>query len=239
MNDVSLFHGPNAGYVLELYEQYQRDPQSVDPETRAFFEQWTPEQPTDTAVAPPPLEHAVKRSPLDVTHTVSAARLIRYIRELGHLAARIDPLGSEPPGDPGLAPEIHDVTEADLAALPAEIVRGPLVEGAGNALEAITRLREVYSGTVGYETDHIQNYEERAWIREAIESRRFFENFDAERKRDLLQRLTEVEVFERFLHQTFVGQKRFSIEGTDMLVPMLDTIIRNAATAGTREVVMG
>ncbi|HEY0733809.1 MAG TPA: 2-oxoglutarate dehydrogenase E1 component [Herpetosiphonaceae bacterium] len=239
MNDVSLFHGPNAGYVFELYEQYQRDPQSVDPETRAFFEQWTPEQQTDMAVAPPPIEHAVTRSPLDVTHTVSAARLIRYIRELGHLAARIDPLGSEPPGDPGLAPEIHDVTEADLAALPAEIVRGPLVEGAGNALEAITRLREVYSGTVGYETDHIQNYEERAWIRDAIESRRFFENFDADRKRDLLQRLTEVEVFERFLHQTFVGQKRFSIEGTDMLVPMLDTIIRNAATAGTREVVMG
>jgi 2-oxoglutarate dehydrogenase E1 component len=239
MSDVSLFYGPNAGYVLELYERYQQDPQSVDPETRSFFERWTPPEQTKTIAAPTPAQPAPQHTTLDVTHTVGAARLIRYIRELGHLAAQIDPLGSPPPGDPGLDPATHHVGEADLAALPASIVRGPLVAGARNALEAVERLRQVYSGTVGYETDHIQNHEERTWIREAIESRRFFENFDANRKRELLQRLTEVEVFERFLHQTFVGQKRFSIEGNDMLVPMLDTIIRNAATAGTREVVMG
>ncbi|HEX6292538.1 MAG TPA: 2-oxoglutarate dehydrogenase E1 component [Herpetosiphonaceae bacterium] len=240
MSDFTLFHGPNAGYALELYEHYQRDPQSVDPETRAFFERWRPPEPASATAAPPATPaQAAERSPLDVSRTVGAARLIRYIRELGHLAARIDPLGSDPPGDPGLDPATHDVTEADLAALPAEIVRGPLVEGARNALEAIERLRQVYSGSVGYETDHIQDHQERTWIREAVESRRFFQHFDADRKRELLQRLTEVEVFERFLHQTFVGQKRFSIEGNDMLVPMLDTIIRNAATAGTREVVMG
>src|SRR5262249_1166149 len=131
------------------------------------------------------------------------------------------------------------VSEDDLRALPASIVRGPLVEGSQNALEAVEKLRAAYCGSIGYETDHIQIFEERAWIREAIESRQFFYGLETERPRDLLARLTEVEVFERYLHTTFVGQKRFSIEGCDMLVPMLDSIIRNAAAAGTREIVMG
>src|SRR6266545_5733979 len=232
MSDLTLFHGPNAGYVLELYERYQHDPQSVDAPTRAFFEQWSP--PTDGSA--PPIPAAPQ---LDLTRIVGAARLIRYIRELGHLAARVDPLGREPPGDLGLRPEIHSVTADDLAALPPDIVRGPLVAESRNALEAVEKLRGAYCGSIGYETDHIQIFEERAWIREAIESRHFFYGFDVERKRDLLERLTAIETFERYLHQTFVGQKRFSIEGCDMFVPMLDSVIRNAATAGTREIVIG
>ncbi|HWQ13162.1 MAG TPA: 2-oxoglutarate dehydrogenase E1 component [Roseiflexaceae bacterium] len=279
MSDLATFFGPNAGYVLELYERYRQDPLAVDPETRAFFERWSPpaeERPTahdqrpttrrqprgdqESAVAgdgtrsslvvrpssalPPGIDlstaHTGTPSPLDVMHTVAAARLIRYIRELGHLAAHIDPLGSEPPGDPGLELATHDVSEADLALLPPDIVRGPLVQGSANALEAVNRLRAVYSGSIGYETDHVQNYVERSWIREAIESRQFFYGLDdPERQVELLERLTEVETFERFLHQTFVGQKRFSIEGCDMLVPMLDSIIRNAAAGGVREVVIG
>lgn len=257
MSSDSLFHGPNAGYVIELYERYLADPESVDPATCAFFAQWSPEETTTATVATPPpaapstinlqtapdidlsKAHIGPTSPIDVTHTVAAARLIRYIRERGHLAARIDPLGSDPPGDPGLDAAIHDVTDADLALLPAHIVRGPLVAGSRNALEGVQELRAAYCGTIGYETSHIQVFEERAWIREAIESRRFFYGFDEVRKRELLERLTEVETFERYLHQTFVGQKRFSIEGCDMLVPIIDSIIRNAATGGVREVVIG
>jgi 2-oxoglutarate dehydrogenase E1 component len=247
MTDLALFYGPNAGYVLDLYEKYQHDPQSVDPQTRAIFERWAPPEGIAAAVAPTPptagfaaaYPHGEPPSPLDVTHTVAAARLIRYIRELGHLDAHIDPLGGTPPGDPGLRLDIHDVSESDLARLPASIVRGPLAAESRNALEGVQKLRAVYSGSIGYETDHIQNYEERSWIREAIEGRQFFYGFDAARKRELLERLTEVEVFERFLHTTFVGQKRFSIEGCDMLVPMLDSIIRNTATTGSREVVIG
>jgi 2-oxoglutarate dehydrogenase E1 component len=279
MSDLATFFGPNAGYVLELYDRYRQDPLAVDPETRAFFDHWNPpaddRRPTNdqrpatndlargdresavvgdgtrssfvvrpSSVLPPGIDlataHIGTPSPLDVTHTVAAARLIRYIRELGHLAARIDPLGSDPPGDPGLELSVHDVSEADLALLPADIVRGPLVRGSANALEAVSRLRAVYSGAIGYETDHVQNYVERAWIREAIESRQFFYGLDdPERQVELLERLTEVETFERFLHQTFVGQKRFSIEGCDMLAPMLDSIIRNAAAGGVREVVIG
>lgn len=230
MSDLQAFHGPNAGYLMELYERYLADPNTVDEAARALFAQWAAAENASAATA---------ENTLDVTRTVGAARLIRYIRELGHLAARIDPLGSDPPGDPGLELVTHGVTLEDLAALPADIVRGPVVAASQNAAEGVEKLRQVYSGPLGYETDHIQNYEERNWIRESAESRRFFMDFDAERQRELLDRLTEVETFERFLHKTFPSQKRFSLEGTDMVIPMIDAIIRNAAAAGTREVVIG
>ncbi|MGQ9925882.1 MAG: 2-oxoglutarate dehydrogenase E1 component [Chloroflexaceae bacterium] len=228
--NMRQFHGPNAGYLVELYERYTADPATVDEATRAFFSQYGP---LDAELA------TAGQTQLDVTRIVGAARLIRYIRELGHLAARIDPLGSPPPGDPGLELATHGVTIADLAALPAHIVRGPLAAQSANAAEGVEKLRQIYSGPIGYETDQIQNYEERGWIRDCAESRRFFGGMDADRQRELLDRLTEVETFERFLHKTFPGQKRFSIEGCDMLVPMIDAIIRNAAVAGTREVVIG
>src|SRR5690349_10211652 len=234
MSDFSPFHGPNAGYVLELYDRYRADPQSVDAATRAFFEQWTP--PAEQAPLAP--ARRADGAEIDITRTVGAARLIRYIRELGHLDAHIDPLGSPPPGDLGLHLDIHGIDETFLASLPASIVRGPLAAESRNALEGVQKLREAYSGSIGYETDHIQIFEERAWIRDAIEDRRFW-NAGPQRRREILERLTEVETFERFLHSTFVGQKRFSIEGCDMLVPMLDSIIRNAAAAGSREVVIG
>jgi 2-oxoglutarate dehydrogenase E1 component len=233
MSDWNAFYGPNAGYLLELYERYSADPNAVDEATRAFFATWAP--PAEDAQTP-----AADGTPtIDVTRTVAVARLIRYIRELGHLAARIDPLGSDPVGDPGLELHVHNINQADLAALPGHVVRGPLAEGAPTVAEGVERLRQAYSGSIGYETDHIQDYEERTWIREAAESRIFFQNFDADRQRELLDRLTEVESFERFLHKTFPGQKRFSIEGTDMVIPVIDAIIRNSAATGTREVVIG
>src|SRR3954449_10945521 len=241
MNDFSAFHGPNAGYVLELYDRYLADPQSVDSDMRTFFQQWSPpvnDQAPPTEQTPAVAQSASSATPLDITRTVGAARLIRYIREQGHLDAHIDPLGSPPRGALGLHMDIHGVDEAFLAALPASIVRGPLATESRDALEGVQKLREAYSGSIGYETDHIQIFEERAWLRDAIEDRRFFSAGPA-RKRELLERLTEVEVFERYLHSTFVGQKRFSIEGCDMLVPMLDSIIRNAAAGGSREVVIG
>ena len=115
MSDFSPFHGPNAGYVLELYDRFRADPQSVDAETRAFFEHWAP----PSEVIQPAPASAAGASAIDITRTVGAARLIRYIRELGHLDAHIDPLGSPPHGDLGLHLDIHGVDEAFLASLPA------------------------------------------------------------------------------------------------------------------------
>lgn len=178
-------------------------------------------------------------SPIAVRKIAAASRMARLIRELGHLAAHFNPLGVPPPGDPALELETQGLKAEDLAVLPSSVVGGPLAEGASNALEALGKLRQVYSGAVGYETGHIHIPQEREWLRQAIESSRFFRGITADDKRRVLKRLTEVETFERFLHQTFLGQKRFSIEGVDMLVPMLDIIISDAASLGTREVVMG
>jgi 2-oxoglutarate dehydrogenase E1 component len=250
MSEQLDFHGPNAGYVAELYERYQQDPQSVDTETRALFEQGLTPPSVEYNTAPEavpataPTEKAIARgvaSDFDVTKIVSAARLGRIVRELGHLDARLDPLGSPPPSDPSLTLEAHGLTTDDLIALPATVIGGPLSKGAANALAALAKLRQAYSGSIGYEDDHIQIADERDWLRNAIETGRFFNDFGPQDKRDLLERLTEVDTFEQFLQKTppFIGQKRFSIEGTDMLVPVLDTIIRCTAQAGTREVVVG
>ncbi len=251
MSDLEEFYGPNAGYVLDLYERYQQDPASVDPATRGMFQNWDP-----VAASPPPrsgmdgtsngaaaapraLSPTQTAPQMDVMKVVAAARVIRLVRELGHLTAHIDPLGSPPPGNPGLEIATHGLTTSDLEALPAEVVRGPLAEGAKNALEALGRLRQAYSGSIGYEDGHIQNPEERAWLQNAAESREFFGNFSPEEKRAVLKRLSEVEGLEKFLHTTFVGAKRFSIEGVDALVPMLDRIVHEASAVHTHEVVMG
>jgi 2-oxoglutarate dehydrogenase E1 component len=246
MDNLNAFYGPNAGYVLELYERYQRDPSSVDADTRAFFEQWQPSQwavgsgqwtvPTTTA-EPSPL--TTDHCPLTTERVVGAAALAQSTREYGHLAARLDPLGSVPSGDPELDPATHGITEADLAALPSSVVGGPVARSSANALEAIQALRRIYCDTTGYDYDHIHDIEERAWLRDAAETGRFRPRMVASAKRRLLERLTQVEAFEQFLHRTFPGQKRFSIEGADTLVTMLDDAIRCQTVRGNREVLIG
>ena len=233
------FFGPNAGYVIELYERYQRDPSAVDPATRAFFERNAPPDLTPR----PPSRRADISEVSDIARIVGAARLARGIREYGHLAARTNPLaealGEPPPGDPMLNPATHGLSDANLARLPASIVWPDAGPEAGTCRDAIARLRAIYCGPLGYDFDHVQDFGERAWLREVVESGAYRQPLAAEDRQALLQRLSAVEGFERFLHSTFQGQKRFSIEGTDMLVPMLDTLIHAAARAGAREVLLG
>ncbi|MES2465548.1 MAG: 2-oxoglutarate dehydrogenase E1 component [Armatimonadota bacterium] len=240
MSTLLDFYGPNAGYVLELYDLYQQDPESVDPEARALFASgFTPS--ADAVPAPPKTASATTAPSLDIAKIVAAARLARIVRELGHLDAQLDPLGTAPPGDRALDLATHKLTTDDLAALPPSVVGGPLAQNSANALEALGKLRQAYSGSVGYEDDHIQVAEEREWLRESVETGRFFNQVSSQDKIDVLNRLTEVDTFEQFLQKTppYQGQKRFSIEGLDMMVPILDAIIHCTARAGTREVVIG
>ena len=216
MADLRQFHGPNAGYVLDLFERFSRDPQSVDDGWRAFFQEFNPT--SSDASQPGTTGPAIRL-------VLGARELARSIRSRGHTAADLNPLGRGAEVDPALDPKFHGISEDDLQNLPAEVVRGPAAEGAPNAAAAIARLRELYSGTVGYEFAHIPNAEERTWLREAIESRKYSSPASPEKRRALLARLSEVEGFERYLHKAFFGQKRFSVEGTDMLVPMLDEVI--------------
>jgi 2-oxoglutarate dehydrogenase E1 component len=235
------FHGPNAGYVLELYERFQRDPASVDDGWRAYFASASPADlaALDAAAAPPAAPApSGTAAPADLAKLFAVRELGRAIRARGHTAARLDPLGADAPADPVLDLSRYNVTEAELAQMPASTVYGPAATSS-TALDEIQRLRRIYMGTVGYEFLHLPDPAERAWIREAIENGTYAQPLPAERRRALLDRLSQVEGFERFLHRAFFGQKRFSIEGTDAMVPMLDEIIADAAAAGADDVLIG
>ncbi|MBI4504351.1 MAG: 2-oxoglutarate dehydrogenase E1 component [Chloroflexi bacterium] len=226
--------GPNAAYLIDLYERYMADAAAVAPEMRALFERWGP-PPLDGAGAPAPAPAPAA----DTALVAAAVALVTAIRAYGHRAARLDPLGSEPPGDADLRAETHGLREQDLVALPASIVGGPLAERSASAYEAVQALRRIYQGTSGYELEHVSNDEERNWLRSAVEGERFRPPHDPINERKLLERLTEVGAFERFLHRAFPSQTRFSLEGLGVLIPMLDEIIGAAAEEGTRGVVLG
>jgi 2-oxoglutarate dehydrogenase E1 component len=216
------FFGPNAGYALELLERDQAAATTVAPEA-----------------ALPPLEPPVRASP-DVSAAAAAAAVAQNIRLFGHRAAHLDPLGTEPAGDPQLDLAAHGPGQADLARLPASVVGGAIGRSnLANAADAIQRLLQIYCSTTGYEVAHVADPVERIWLIDAIEEERFRPPNDPVDERELLDRLTEVSAFERFLHRAYPGQTRFSIEGLGMLIPMLDELIADAAADGTRSILLG
>jgi multifunctional 2-oxoglutarate metabolism enzyme len=167
----------------------------------------------------------------------AATSLLKAHRTHGHLAARLDPLGREPEGDPALDPQPLGLTPELMERIPAHILR-MYVQG-DTLADALPSLRETYCGPIAYEIEHIASHRQRLWMREAIESGRFRSQLSTDEQKALLRRLTEVDALERFMHKAYLGQKQFSIEGLDMTVPMLDELIQLSATRGAREVVIG
>src|SRR5881409_1608766 len=187
--------------------------------------------------AAPPAPSSRLPAPDELKHVAAAMALVKAIRNFGHLAARLDPLGSEPPGDPALDPGPLGLTPEIMAGIPADLLR---IYVPGRTLaEAYPKLQETYCGTIAYEVEHIGSHQERVWLRQVIESGQHRPPLAADEKRKVLSRLTAVEMLERFLHTAYLGQKRFSIEGLDALVPMLDLTIELAGQAGARRVVLG
>src|SRR2546422_4489888 len=173
----------------------------------------------------------------ELKHVAAAMALVKAFRNFGHMAARLDPLGSDPPGDPALNPGPLGLTPEVMARVPADLLR---IYVAGKTLaEAYPELQRTYCGTIAYEVEHIGSHEERVWLRQVIESGQHRMPLSAEQKKKLLSRLMAVEGLERFLHRAYLGQKRVSIEGLDALVPMLDQTIELAGSSGARRVVLG
>jgi len=249
--------GLNSGYAALLLEQYLDNPSSVPSEWRDLFES-RPEallqsQPglakllgqirddgngQAVVVARPAAPEAPADAELLGAVAASMA-LVKAFRMHGHLAARLDPLGSEPPGDPALEPErlVPKLTPELQARVPASLLR-LYVEGETLA-DALPRLRETYTGTIAYEIEHISDHEERVWLRQAIESGRYRRPLADEQRVRLLARLSQVEGMEHYLRRAFLGQKQFSVEGLDVMIPMLDEAIEIAAANGAHEVVIG
>lgn len=238
------YYGPNLGYVQEQYDKYVQDPGSVDPADRQLFEQWgEPPQSAvgigPVAVAPGPAT-SQGLNPNLLKKAVTAGRLVSNIRSYGHLAADIDPLGLSPEADTGLLePEYYGLTKEDLMEFPASLIWDGASSDTLNGWEAIERLRTAYTGPLAFEFSHVHNEKEREWLNRKAEEGWFSTSLTNEERKELLNRLVEVEQFEEFLHKTFVGQKRFSIEGNDALVPILDEIVSQMTRGGASDILIG
>jgi 2-oxoglutarate dehydrogenase E1 component len=264
MTDVD---GLNAGFARDLLEEYLENPEAVPTEWRQLFESGdsdivathpglarlleaagnghlapAPVPAATSAPAPAPAQAPGQAEAVsdELLGAVAAAMaLVKAHRMHGHLAAHLDPLGSEPPGDPALEPErlIPKLTPELQARVPAAVLRMYVT---GDTLaDALPRLSATYTGTIAYEIEHIADHEKRVWLRQAIESGKYRAPFSAEEKKELLVRLSRVEAFEQYLRRAFLGQKQFSIEGLDVMVPMLDEAIELAGEYGAHEVVIG
>jgi len=223
----------NDGYIAEAYDAYRRDPASVDESWRQFFRFAESLSGAAPPSGPPTQTSAAGQlDPAFLRDVAAAAELVDAIRSYGHLAVALDPLGTTPEGTPELTPEFHGLSEEHLASIPG------LALGAsgGSAADVVSKLRELYSSRIGFEISHLGQIEEREWLRVQIESGRLNQPLSDEEKKAILKRLTQVDGLERFLGRAYQGYKRFSIEGSDVLVPMLEVAIESAATLGAREV---
>jgi len=167
----------------------------------------------------------------------AATSLLKAYRTHGHLAAQLDPLGSEPKGDPALQPENVNLTPELMERIPASILR--IGVPGETLLEALPRMRDAYCGTIGYQVEHLSSHQQRIWLREMIETGAHRQPQTDGEKKGLLNRLIDVFQFERFLEKAYLGQKMFSIEGLDVVVPMLDEIVTVSQRDGAEEVVFG
>jgi 2-oxoglutarate dehydrogenase E1 component len=241
--DHRIIQGAESGRFLQIVEAYlQGENGFYDGVFAALGAELgaTPAPPAPAAAAAAARAAAPRDGAADeaMLQAVQAATsLVKAHRTHGHLAARLDPLGAEPEGDPALDPNTVGLTPEVMAKIPARILR-MYVPGATLA-DALPHLRETYCGTIAYEIEHISNHLQRVWLREKIESGEFRKPLTTDEQRALLQRLVEVDALERFMHKAYLGQKQFSIEGLDMTVPMLDEMIQLAAAHGAREVVVG
>lgn len=167
-----------------------------------------------------------------------ATSFVQAFRDHGHTNADVNPLGLRQPVHPQLDPSFFGTSMEELELLPASIVMEGAREGESVA-EALRRLEVAYTGHVGYEFEHIEDPTRVRWLWAQVESGVHSQPLSTEGRKKLLHRLTQVEGFEQFLHRAYLGQKRFSIEGTDVMVPMLDLALEEAASRGGHSVVLG
>jgi len=231
MARTSVASRANLGLVEEYHRRWRDDPGSVDESWRHFFEGYELGATLGGTGAPPgaaPPQQAIK----------AVTRLVDAYREAGHLLADLDPLqlAPRPQTDEQLELAGFGLSEDDLDT----VFESKLAEcGSCTLRDLLTILRETYCRTIGVEFMHIRNLEIRRWLLDRMEPIRNRPTFDVKKKRRIIYKLNAAELFETFLHKNFVGQKRFSLEGGEMLIPLLDAIIERAGGHGVLEMVLG
>ncbi|HEY0662650.1 MAG TPA: thiamine pyrophosphate-dependent enzyme, partial [Lysobacter sp.] len=243
--------GANAAYIEDLYEQYLVEPDSVGPKWKAYFDGFKGREAGDIphsavmdgiaaagrAAARGLINGAVVTGPGDDRER-GIGKLITAYRSRGHLAANLDPLGMlESPDAPDLALGFHRLSESDLSA---EFSTGGVAGKERMKLgDLLALLKATYTGPIGAEFMHITDAEQRRWVYERLEGAGGKFGRTADDKKRILERLTAADGLERYLGTKYVGQKRFSLEGGDALIPLMDVTIRRAGEQGVKDVVIG
>ncbi len=218
----------------DFYEKAAGD-LGIDPAPLAAAHPASASAPPLGAAAPPATPGAPDEELLGAVQ--AATSLLKGYRTHGHLAARLDPLGREPEGDPAIQPESLNLTPELMARVPASILR--IGVPGETLLDVLPRMREAYCGTIAYQFEHLSSHQQRTWLREMVETGAHRQPLTEDEKRRLLGRLIDVFEFERFVEKAYLGQKIFTIEGLDAIVPMLDELVTLAGRAGAGEVVFG
>jgi 2-oxoglutarate dehydrogenase E1 component len=233
---LDFINRANADYVDGLYQEYLRDPQSVDPQWALFFAGFDAGRGSVPGGNGAGAATALAAHPT-VERSIGVFDLIHSYRELGHLVANLDPLGHNLASHPLLEPEEFGFVDADLD----RTVECPSYKGCDAAIlrDLIDRLRATYCGTIGVEYMGISDKEQRLWLQERMEPTLNKPQLRTDDRQHILNTLTAAEGFEHFLHTKYVGQKRFSLEGADSLIPLLATLIEDAGNTGVEEVIMG
>jgi len=237
MNSVPLAARANSDVIEAAYAQWLDNPDSVDPTWRAFFQGFTL---GNTAAGAAPTAAAANAAGVKVIDSYKQAQIIRYInahRSHGHLEAHLDPLGEKPAAHPKLTLAHFGLDEGDLD----ESFTLTNFQGGGQKkLRDIQRaVKKTYCGTIGVEFMHVQDHDAREWLQARMESTENTPSFTKKEKTRILRRLHKAELFEKFLHTKFVGQKRFSLEGGETMIAAFDAMIEHAPEVGVEEFVMG
>ncbi len=245
----SPFAGANAGYLEQLYEEYLQDPDAVDTEWQIFFRELPRVNGIDKDISHSAIRAqfrgltpaAVSHPAVDVSlihKQVRVLQLINAYRFRGHQFADLDPLGlREKPQIPELTLAYHELSDADLDT---EFETGSLA-GPDHArlADIISILVNTYCGPIGAEYMHILDTTEKRWIQNYIETAQGIAWLSDDNKRRLLSRITAAETLEKYLHTKYVGQKRFSLEGAESLIPMLHRLIDRGGEMGMKEMAIG
>jgi 2-oxoglutarate dehydrogenase E1 component len=257
MLEPTPLYGGNADFLDALYEQYLRDPASVEERWRTYFERLAPPasgershgpvQAGIAARAQQPRAAAAPTAPSDPgsgggasSKQAAVSRLIQIWTNRGHLLAHLDPLGlTHQPRPHVLDLEYFGLSPADLETDFFTGSRTDAVPKHMKLREILAQLEYIYAGPIGAEFAHVSDSEERLWLQDLFQSGRMQYHFSTEERRNILWQLTAAEGLERYLHTKYVGQKRFSLEGGDSFVPLMDDLIQQAGSAKIEEVVIG
>ena len=232
MKHLSVGSRWNADLIASYHEQWSKDPSSVDADWRAFFEGFE----LGLSLPPKPGKGAPAAGSVDAAAQWKVLAAIQAYRTIGHLQARINPLAEPFPH--------FELTDKALGldGLPADRVfhTGDFLGGQMLPLgEILAKLKSTYCGPIGVEFTHIQDGERRRWLQDRVEGCGLRPAYDAAARRRFLRSIVQAEQFERFLHKTFVGAKRFSVEGGEAMLAVMDQLIHRAPSVGVADLVIG